>query len=84
MLCDGHHGLQPAVCGTAISRPKRRQAASSDDIDWTKVTNRTIYIGPEAYSLYSTSYSVIAGYDADRVNEEDVPISINLQYNLIK
>lgn len=62
---------------------KAKEAAGGviDDIDWTKVTNRTVYIGPEAYSLYSSSFGVLQGM-TDPVNK--APIRFNLAYNLIK
>lgn len=62
---------------------KAKEAAGGviDDIDWTKVTNRTVYIGPEAYSLYSSSFGVLQGM-TDPVNK--APIRFDLAYNLIK
>lgn len=35
--------------------------AWEEAIDWSKVKNRTVYIGPEAYSLYTTSFGVFQG-----------------------
>ena len=49
-----------------------------------KIKNRTIYLGPEAYSVYTTTYSVLQGMTPDGVTEEDVPIKIDVTYNLIK
>ena len=49
-----------------------------------KIKNRTIYLGPEAYSIYTTTYSVLQGMTPDGVTEEDVPIKIDVTYNLIK
>lgn len=62
---------------------KAKEAAGGviDNIDWTKVTNRTVYIGPEAYSLYSSSFGVLQGM-TDPVN--NAPIRFDLAYNLIK
>lgn len=62
---------------------KAKEAAGGviDNIDWTKVTNRTVYIGPEAYSLYSSSFGVLQGM-TDPVNK--APIRFDLAYNLIK
>lgn len=31
------------------------------NIDWDKVKNRSVYIGPEAYGLYTTSFGVLQG-----------------------
>ena len=51
------------------------------DIDWDKVANRTVYIGPDAYSLYSTSFGVLQGMAADG---NEAPIRFEIFYNLIK
>ena len=51
------------------------------DIDWEKVTNRKVYIGPEAYSLYTSSFGVLQGME-DAGN--DAPIRFDMAYNLIK
>lgn len=62
---------------------KAKEAAGGvvADIEWKKVTNRTVYIGPEAYSLYSSSFGVLQGM-TDPVNK--APIRFDLAYNLIK
>ena len=59
----------------------RQYAAWEAGIDWTKVANRTVYIGPEAYSLYSSSFGVLQGMAADGNN---APIRFDIFYNLIK
>ena len=51
------------------------------NIDWDKVANRTVYIGPDAYSLYSTSFGVLQGMAADG---NEAPIRFEIFYNLIK
>lgn len=63
---------------------KAKEAAGGviADIDWDKVTNRTVYIGPEAYSLYSTSFGVLQGMAEAGTN--NAPIRFDLTYNLIK
>ena len=55
--------------------------AKPGDIDWDKVANRTVYIGPDAYSLYSTSFGVLQGMAADG---NEAPIRFEIFYNLIK
>ena len=47
------------------------------------VANRTVYIGPEAYSLYSNSFGVFQGASTDD-KTLDCPIRFDLAYNLIK
>lgn len=52
-------------------------------VDWNKVANRTVYIGPEAYSIFTNSFGVMQG--ASTVdNELNSPIRFDLAYNLIK
>ena len=62
---------------------KAKEAAGGviSDIDWDKVANRTVYIGPDAYSLYSTSFGVLQGMAADG---NEAPIRFEIFYNLIK
>lgn len=62
---------------------KAKEAAGGviGDIDWDKVANRTVYIGPDAYSLYSTSFGVLQGMAADG---NEAPIRFEIFYNLIK
>ena len=52
-------------------------------INWDDVKYRTVYIGPEAYSLYTNSFGVFQGAETD--NETlDAPIRFDMAYNLIK
>ena len=52
-------------------------------VNWDAVVNRTVYIGPEAYSLYSNSFGVFQGASTDD-ETLDCPIRFDLAYNLIK
>ena len=52
-------------------------------VNWDAVANRTVYIGPEAYSLYSNSFGVFQGASTDD-ETLDCPIRFDLAYNLIK
>lgn len=56
------------------------------NIDWDKVANRTIYIGPEAYGVYSTSFGMLQGMMTDGTGaiENNAPIRFDMAYNLIK
>ena len=62
-------------------KAKEAEGGVIGDIDWDKVANRTVYIGPDAYSLYSTSFSVLQGMAADG---NEAPIRFEIFYNLIK
>lgn len=55
-------------------------------IDWDKVENRSIYIGPEAYSLYTTSFGVLQGMSTEpgAAEQNNAPIRFSMAYNLIK
>ena len=56
------------------------------NIDWDKVKNRSVYIGPEAYSLYTTSFGVLQGMptQAGTAEPNNAPIRFSMAYNLIK
>ena len=56
------------------------------NIDWDKVKNRSVYIGPEAYGLYTTSFGVLQGMptQAGTAEPNNAPIRFSMAYNLIK
>lgn len=56
------------------------------NIDWDKVKNRSVYIGPEAYALYTTSFGVLQGMptQAGTAEPNNAPIRFSMAYNLIK
>ena len=56
------------------------------NIDWDKVKNRSVYIGPEAYGLYTTSFGVLQGMptQAGTAEPNNAPIRFSMTYNLIK
>ncbi len=57
-----------------------------EDIDWDKVTNLKVYIGPEAYSLYTTTFGVFQGMSTEAGSPvaNNAPIRFTMAYNLIK
>lgn len=57
-----------------------------ENIDWSKVTNLSVYIGPEAYSLYTTTFGVLQGMstEAGATVTNNAPIRFTMAYNLIK
>ncbi len=65
---------------------EKERAGSFDKIDWSKVENRSVYLGPEAYSLYTTSFGVMQGMVSDEgaALPNNAPIRFDLTYNLIK
>lgn len=56
------------------------------NIDWDKVKNRSVYIGPEVYGLYTTSFGVLQGMptQAGTAEPNNAPIRFSMAYNLIK
>ena len=56
------------------------------NIDWDKVKNRSVYIGPEAYGLYTTSFGVLQGMptQAGTAEPNNASIRFSMAYNLIK
>lgn len=61
---------------------KQKEAtAPGEQVDLEKVKNRTVYLAPEAYSLYTPTYTVLQGMNIDANN---APIKIDLTYNMIK
>ena len=60
-----------------------KYAAWEEGINWDDVKYRTVYIGPEAYSLYTNSFGVFQGASTDD-SALDCPIRFDLAYNLIK
>ncbi len=55
-----------------------------EGINWENVKNKTVYIGPEAYSLYTNSFGIFQGAPADTGEPLTAPIQFDLAYNLIK
>ena len=53
------------------------------NIDWDKVKNRSVYIGPEAYGLYTTSFGVLQGMptQAGTAEPNNAPIRFSMAYN---
>ncbi len=66
----------------------RDAAGGIGQIDWKEpnaVKNRTIYIAPEAYGLYTTAFTVAQGMtDAGDGRTVTAPIRFELTYNLLK
>ncbi len=53
---------------------------------WDELTNTTIYLGPEAYSLFTPQFTILQGENTDTGSavENNAPIRLDLSYNLVK
>lgn len=60
------------------AREMRR--SESDPVDLSQVQNRSIYLGPDAYGLFTNSFTVVQGMAGD---QNTSPIKIELTYTLI-
>ena len=51
-----------------------------------RIKTRTMYMGPEAYGLYTQNYSVMQGMTPSdgSLTKEDAPIKIDIAYTLVK
>lgn len=67
---------------------KEKTAAESAkrEIDWDNVPLRKVYIGPEAYSVFSAPFGVLQGMATDQGSaaSNEAPIRFEILYNLIK
>lgn len=63
----------------------RKETPEGQQVDLTKLENRTVYLAPEAYDLYAIPYTTAQGMAGD-VNgtTNDAPIRFDLTYNMIK
>lgn len=70
------------------SYDKERKAADAEHraVDLDRVEHRTVYLGPEAYSLYTPDFSVLQGAatEASDPVQNNAPIRFELAYNMIK
>lgn len=59
-------------------------AGGPEKINWqtVEIANRKIYMAPEAYSLYTPSYTVLQGQMQDQLN--NAPIRFDVTYTMIK
>lgn len=65
---------------------KKAAAKENRAVDLEKVKNRTVYIGPEAYSLYTPSFGVFQGQaeaEGSTVRNH-APIKFDITYTMIK
>lgn len=67
---------------------KEKSAAETGNraIEWDNIPLRKIYIGPEAYSVFSTPFGMLQGMATDpgAATENNAPIRFEMVYNLIK
>lgn len=86
LLRDGHHGpraehveLLPGGRGGAGRERPWEEIAEENQ-------TRTMYMGPEAFGLYTQNYSVMQGMTPSdgSLTKEDAPIKIDIAYTLVK
>ncbi len=67
---------------------KERATATAENrgVDYDKIENRTITLGPDAYDLFTTSYSVLQGMPGTGLDgsQNNASIRLDLTYNMIK
>lgn len=63
---------------------KERAGGDPERIDWDQVEGRTIYLGPEAYGMYTSAYSVVQGMAGDDAATFNAPVRFDIAYNLVK
>lgn len=65
---------------------KRTAAEENRPVDLTKLENRVVYLGPEAYNYYTGGFSVVQGMATDpgQATQNNAPIRFEFAYNLIK
>lgn len=70
----------------SYAKAKTEAGGAAENIDWEKVPNRKVFIAPEAYDLYTTSFGVLQGMATDETaaNPNNAPIRFDMAYNLIK
>ena len=75
---------------TARRHEERAAAtAAGRELDMDNVKNRTVYLGPEAYSLYTNSFGEVQGMPTSDsggtlLPENNAPIRFTISYNMIK
>lgn len=67
-------------------KEKQAAAAGNRAVDLDNVANRRVYIAPEAYSLYTTSFGVFQGMATDdgAALQNTAPIKFDVAYTMIK
>lgn len=60
---------------------KEARRSESDPVDLDLVANRSIYLGPDAYALYTDGFTVVQGMEG---NGNTAPVKLDLTYTLIR
>ncbi len=75
-----------AKVAAGIDRKASYSEIDWEKIDWKKIKKRSVYIGPEAYDLFTSSFTILQGESspegASVVN--NAPIRFELAYSLVK
>ena len=70
----------------SYTEEKRRAAREGRAVDLNNVEHRTIYLGPEAYSLYTPSFGVLQGEAQTEGSSirNHAPIGFDITYTMIR
>ncbi|WP_418983519.1 DUF4270 family protein [Alistipes sp.] len=87
-LWNSYLSLKQQAGATYVSAEKDPAAHRvwAEKIDWTKIANRTVYLGPEAYDIFTPRTTVLQGAatEGGAAIENNAPIRFDLTYNLVK
>lgn len=67
----------------SYSEEKAKLKGSKESVDMSKIKNRTVYLGPDAYGLFGLSHSTVQGM-SDATNGRQNRMKIDLIYTMIK
>ena len=80
----------PEAWEAAYAKAKKAVEELGENAPWEEIAERiktrTMYMGPEAYGLYTQNYSVMQGMTPSdgSLTKEDAPIKIDIAYTLVK
>lgn len=79
-------GIPRDASWSEINELDSRDNKGWSKIEWTQIKDRSIYLAPEAYDLFTSSFTILQGQAAstDGSLRNAAPIRIKMAYNLIK
>lgn len=87
-LWNSYLDVKRQANATYVSEQKDPAAhrAWADAIDWTKIAGRTLYLGPEAYGIFTPRTTVLQGASthSGEAVENNAPIRFDLTYTMVK
>ncbi len=70
------------------SYTKEKQAAEAEGraVDFDRIENRSVYIGPDAYSTFTSPFGIFQGGTTDATSpiQNNAPIRFEITYNMIR